>query len=85
MSRGPKKSDNLEGGIVAFFVTSVKRLFQPQPPDPQEPEEQPPPPMELVDVIPKPERGPASINSTLIDPQVFINPSSTRNVRSSWS
>jgi len=58
---------------------------QPQPPDPQDPELHPPPPMELVEVIPKPERGPASINSTRMAPQVFISPSSTRKVRSSWS
>jgi len=59
---------------------------QPQPPDPQDPELQPPPPpMELAEVIPKPERGPASISSTLMEPQVFIKPSSTRNVSSSWS
>ncbi len=62
-------------------------LRQPQPPDPQEPELQPPPlPLiGLVDVIPKPDRGPASMNSTLILPQVFIRSSSTRNVSSSWS
>ena len=66
-------------------MANVEKLNQPQPPDPQEPEEQPPPPIDLVEVIPKPERGPASINSTLMEPQVFINPSSTRNVRSSWS
>jgi hypothetical protein len=60
-------------------------LDQPQLPDPQDPELHPPPPMELVDVIPKPERGPASINSTRIAPQVFIRPSSTKNFRSSWS
>ncbi len=58
---------------------------QPQLLDPQEPELHPPPPMELVDVIPKPERGPASINSTRMAPQVVIRPCSTRNVRSSWS
>ncbi len=59
---------------------------QPQPPDPQDPELHPPPLlMELVEVIPKPERGPASINSTRMAPQVFIRPSSTRNFRSSWS
>jgi hypothetical protein len=58
---------------------------QPQPSDPQDPELHPPPPMELVEVIPKPERGPASINSTRMAPQVFIRLSSTRNLSSSWS
>ncbi len=82
--RDIKKAVNPESQDLPLCKT---KSDQPQPPDPQEPELQPPlpPPMELVDVIPKPERGPASINSTRIVPQVVIKPSSTRNVSSSWS
>lgn len=57
----------------------------PQLPEPQEPDEQPPPPIGLAEVIPNPERGPASTYSTLMVPQVSRRLSSTRNVSSSWS
>ena len=60
-------------------------LDQPQVPEPHDPELHPPPPMGLDEVIPNPERGPASTNSTVMVPQVFINPSSTKNFRASFS
>jgi hypothetical protein len=54
---------------------------QPQLPEPQEPLLQPPPPPRgLAEVIPKPDLGPASINSTLIAPQVSSSPCSMRNL-----
>ena len=55
---------------------------QPQPLDPQDPDEHPPPPMGLVEEMPKPERGPASMYSTLISPHVSSRLSSTRKVNS---
>ncbi len=57
----------------------------PQLPESQEPLLHPPPPMGLVEVMPNPERGPASIYSTLIAPQVVRSPSSTKNLRSLFS
>jgi len=58
----------------------------PQPPESQEPELQPPPPfIGLVEVIPKPERGPASTKSTVIPPHVVSRLSSTRNFNVSFS
>ncbi len=58
---------------------------QPQLPESQEPAQPPPPPIGLVEVIPKPERGPASTKSTLIEPHVVSRLSSTRNLRSLFS
>ncbi len=68
------------------FNKNAMRLGYPQLPEPQEPDEHPPPPpIGLAEVMPKPDRGPASTYSTLIVPQVSIRLSSTRKVRSSWS
>ena len=67
------------------MVLRVTCQNQPQPSDPQDPDEHPPPPMGLVEEMPKPERGPASMYSTLISPQVSSRLSSTRKVNSFWS
>ena len=85
--REEKKEDKKSGKSHGWDLPLGKAgNDQPQPPDSQDPElHPPPPPIGLVEVIPKPDRGPASINSTLMEPQVFIKPSSTRNVSSSWS
>jgi hypothetical protein len=54
---------------------------QPQLPVLQEPLLQPPPlPNGLEEVMPNPERGPASIYSTLMEPQLSKRPFSTRNL-----
>ncbi len=53
----------------------------PQLPELQEPLLQPPPPNGFVDVIPKPDRGPASMYSTLMAPHVSNRLSSMRNFR----
>jgi len=59
---------------------------QPQPLLLQEPLLQPPPPpIGFSEVMPNPERGPASTYSTLIEPQVSSRLSSTRNFKSSLS
>jgi hypothetical protein len=55
---------------------------QPQEPVAQEPELQPPPPTGLAEVMEKPDRYPASIKSTLMEPHVLSSPWSTRKVRS---
>ena len=57
------------------------------PPEPQEPElhPPPPPPIGLLEVMPNPERGPASTYSTRTVPQVFKRPSSTRNFKPPFS
>ena len=73
---------NLRGGIWK----KLNKINQPQPPDPQPSLLQPPPPlMGLVELIEKPDLMPASIKSTLIDPQVSNKLLSTRNVRPSCS
>lgn len=59
--------------------------YQPQPLLLQEPLLQPPPPIGLVEVMPNPERGPASIYSTLMAPHVSSRLSSTKNLRLSLS
>ena len=61
------------------------RFDQPQLPELQEPELQPPPPRALAELIENPDRGPASTKSTLIEPQVFNKPASTRNLTVSFS
>ena len=65
------------------MVSNDPDCYQPQLPELQEPDEHPPPPIGFADDIPKPERGPASTYSTLIEPQVSSRLSSTKNVRSS--
>ena len=63
-----------------------RRANHPQPPEPHSPELQPPPPFTgLVEVMPKPERGPASTKSTVIPPHVVMRLPSTRNLRESFS
>lgn len=67
-------------------VTDDVSRDQPQLPEPQEPLLQPPPPPRgLADVIPNPDLGPASINSTFIDPQVSKSPCSIKNLSPSFS
>ena len=54
---------------------------QPQLPELQEPLLQPPPlPIGLAEEMLNPDRGPASMNSTLMEPQVSKSPFSTKNV-----
>ena len=63
---------------------TMKELDQNQPQLPvlQEPLLHPPPlPNGLAEVIPNPDRGPASINSTLMEPHVSKSPCSIRNLR----
>jgi len=57
----------------------------PQLPELQEPLLHPPLPRGFAEVIPNPDRGPASIYSTLMEPHVSNKPSSTRNFRSLFS
>jgi hypothetical protein len=60
----------------------IRRCYSPpQPPLEQEPELHPPPPSGLADDTENPERIPASIKSTVIEPQVLNNSVSTRNCR----
>ena len=61
-------------------------MNQPQPPEPQPALLQPPPPLiGLAELIEKPDLIPASIKSTLIDPQVSSRLLSTKKVRPSCS
>ena len=76
---GQKKT--LSGG-TGFFREHSDR-YQPQEPVAHEPElHPPPPPTGLAEVMEKPDLYPASIKSTLMEPQVLSSPWSTRKVRS---
>ena len=66
------------------MISVMRSIYpdQPQLPVLQEPLLQPPPlPTGLADVMPNPDLGPASINSTLMVPHVSNSPFSTRNLR----
>lgn len=96
-TKEPQQNDQQKKG---YFVTAPKKQAsklwgspgksshenQLHPPEPQEPELQPPPPpIGLLEVMPNPERGPASTYSTRTVPQVFKRPSSTRNFKPPFS
>jgi len=66
-------------------LKSIQERNQPQPLELQEALLQPPPPIGLAELIENPDLIPASIKSTLIDPQVSNRLLSTRNVNPSCS
>jgi hypothetical protein len=68
-----------------YFLKKLKGRNQPQPLELQEALLQPPPPIGLVELIENPDLIPASIKSTLIDPQVSKRLLSTKNVSPSCS
>jgi hypothetical protein len=78
---GKKKAPGAAGGR-----NSKKYFQQPQdPPEPQELAQEPAPLNGTGEEIEKPERGPASMKSTLISRQLLIRPLSTRNFNPSRS
>ena len=82
-----KRQKNTPGRkLLGVCVAKDKRINQPQPLELQPSLLlQPPPPRGLVELIEKPDLIPASMKSTLIDPQVSSKLLSTRNVRPSCS
>ena len=66
-------------------MKKLKERNQPQPLELQEALLQPPPPIGLAELIENPDLIPASIKSTLIDPQVSSRLLSTKNVSPSCS
>lgn len=85
-----KKKGELTFELAFFMYVNLNEsgdghTYQPQLPVLHDPELQPPPPIGLAEVIPKPERGPASIKSTLIDPHVVRRLFSTKNLSELFS
>lgn len=85
MEKGIKKIRGQSSDCPRDFRRYEQLYSQPQLPLLQDPLLQPPPPTGLVEVIPNPERGPASIYSNFIDPQVCSRLSSMTNLRLSLS
>jgi hypothetical protein len=81
-----KRQKNTPGRkLQGVCVAKDKRTNQPQPLELQPSLLQPPPPRGLSELIEKPDLIPASMKSTLIDPQVSNKLLSTRNIRPSCS